>query len=210
MAEELALPEGVEAGRVDAASPGTLSAAQLLLGAAQPAPPQAGGAPAGLAPPAARTGGLQLARSGLLKRAPARALQLSGEQAPAPAAIAATFTHARDTPRAAADLLDPPPLGTVEVKQLWNAMSERMRVLLPRASLAMAKALSEAQVRERLYSTGAGDVLSGDLLVNNVGVSAGYQSPPHFDTGDVGWTFAFAVKCACACTVHSRKRNAPG
>ena len=97
-----------------------------------------------------------------------------------------------------------------KVKQLWDAMSERMHTLLPRASEAMVNALSEAKVRERLYSTGAGDVLSKDLLVNNVGVSAAYQSPPHFDSGDVGWTFAFAVKCACACTVHSCKRNAPG
>ena len=39
------------------------------------------------------------------------------------------------------------------------------------------------------------------VLVNNVGVSAAYQSPPHFDTADVGWTFAFACKCGpCMCS----------
>jgi len=92
--------------------------------------------------------------------------------------------------------MDEPTFGGTDVKRLWNAMSERMHALLPQASTAMAKALSEAKVRERLYSTGAGDALSDDLLVNNVGVSAAYHSPPHFDAGDVGWTFAFAVKCS--------------
>ena len=94
--------------------------------------------------------------------------------------------------------MDQPRFGGPEVKRLWNAMSERMHALLPRASAAMVGALSKAKLRERLYSTEAGDVLSDDLLLNNVGVSAAYQSPPHFDTGDVGWTFAFAVKCTCA------------
>ena len=37
--------------------------------------------------------------------------------------------------------------------------------------------------------------MSDDLLVHNVGVSAAYQSPPHVDGGDVGWTAALAVKC---------------
>ena len=91
--------------------------------------------------------------------------------------------------------MDAPRFGGPEVKHLWNAMSERMHALLPQASAAMVKVLSEAKVRERLYSTRAGDVLSDDLLLNNVGVSAAYQSPPHLDTGDVGWTHAFAVKC---------------
>ena len=52
-------------------------------------------------------------------------------------------------------------------------------------------------MRERLYSVATIDAVSDDLLVNNVGVSAAYQSPPHFDVTDVGWTFAFACKCGC-------------
>ena len=89
-----------------------------------------------------------------------------------------------------------------KIKCLWNAMSVRMHALLPQASAAKVEVLSEAKVRERLYSSQAGEVLSDDLLVNNFGVSAAYQS--HFDTGDVGWTFAFAVKCA-----SQRKRDRP-
>jgi len=46
-----------------------------------------------------------------------------------------------------------------------------------------------------VYSAGAANVLSRDLLVNNVGVSESYQSPPHIDKNDIGWTFAFACKC---------------
>lgn len=93
------------------------------------------------------------------------------------------------------------------IKRLWNAMSARMHALLPQASAAMVEALREAKVRERLYSTQAGNVLSDDLLLNNVGVSAEYQSPPHFDVGDVGWTFAFAVKCCKQ--QKDRKRACP-
>ena len=59
-------PEAAVANRVEAASPSMLSAAQLLLGAAQLAPPHLGLAPpqglappSGLAPAASRTGGLQ-------------------------------------------------------------------------------------------------------------------------------------------------------
>ena len=49
------------------------------------------------------------------------------------------------------------------------------------------------RVRERLYTgTMASGVISDDLVVNNVGVSSEYQSPPHFDVADVGWTAAFA------------------
>lgn len=41
------------------------------------------------------------------------------------------------------------------------------------------------QVRRRLYSASAAECVSDDLLVNNVGVSAAYMSPPHFDVSDV-------------------------
>jgi len=115
--------------------------------------------------------------------------------------------------------MDQTRFGGPPVKCLWNAMSERMHALLPRASAAMVDVLSKAKVRERLYSTEAGNVLSDDLLLNNVGVSAAYQSPPHLDTGDVGWTFAFAVKCTStsSCTSSAtcqrpskRKRKSRG
>ena len=40
------------------------------------------------------------------------------------------------------------------------------------------------------------DLISHGLVVNNVGVSAAYFSPPHFDRSDVGWTFAMAMATA--------------
>ena len=91
--------------------------------------------------------------------------------------------------------------GGEALKKLWNDISTRMHALLPVASANMVKKLREAGVRERLYSAAAIEAMSDDLLVNNVGVSAAYQSPPHFDTADVGWTFAFACKCGpCMCS----------
>ena len=59
----------------------------------------------------------------------------------------------------------------------------------------MVKELQKARVHERVYSAGAVNFLSRDLLVNNVGVSESYQSPPHIDKNDIGWTYAFACKC---------------
>jgi hypothetical protein len=90
---------------------------------------------------------------------------------------------------------EPERFGGAQLKGLWNDISGRMRALLPSACEAMAAALEAAGVRERLYSVAARDVISDDMLVNNVGVSAAYQSPPHVDANDVGWTFAFACKC---------------
>ena len=91
-----------------------------------------------------------------------------------------------------------------QMRKILDALSERMHAALPRTCLYMVDALQQAGVRERLYTTVAGGVVSGDLLVNNVGVSAAYQSPPHFDLNDVGWTFAFACKCGVL-----NKRPAP-
>ena len=70
-----------------------------------------------------------------------------------------------------------------------------MHAVLPAACGGMVGELAAARVRERLYTAAAQEVVSDDLLVNNVGVSSSYQSPPHLDKNDVGWTFAFAVKC---------------
>ena len=72
---------------------------------------------------------------------------------------------------------------------------QRMRALLPSAMDVLEKSLAAARVPERLYTTQARKMISDDLIVHNVGVSSAYQSPPHFDVGDVGWTFAFACKC---------------
>ena len=82
-----------------------------------------------------------------------------------------------------------------KLKDFWNHLSSKMHALLPFACDAMASALSAASILERCCSLMAQFVTSNDLLVNNVGVSAAYQSPPHLDTRDMGWTFAFPSKC---------------
>ena len=80
-----------------------------------------------------------------------------------------------------------------------------MRAMLPRSCEATRAALEVAELRDRLFSTLASGVISDDLLVNNVGVSAAYQSPPHFDVNDIGWTFAFSAKCGdTSCTAQCR------
>ena len=81
------------------------------------------------------------------------------------------------------------------LKPIWNAISERMHALMPAAMGELAKQLAERGVRDNLRTTVGAEVVSDDLIVNNVGVSSEYQSPPHFDVKDVGWTFAFALKC---------------
>ena len=78
---------------------------------------------------------------------------------------------------------------------------------MPSAMNELRIALATANVRERLYTTLAGGVVSDDLIVNNVGVSSEYQSPPHFDVGDVGWTCAFAVKCGEIDQDHSEVKQ---
>jgi hypothetical protein len=89
---------------------------------------------------------------------------------------------------------EPEQFSTPGVKWLWNYVSERMHALLPSASKEMVRLLRAAGVRDRLYTEMARSVTSDDLLVNNVGISAGFQSPPHHDGRDVGWTFAFTCK----------------
>ena len=83
---------------------------------------------------------------------------------------------------------------------IWEAISKRMHAALPHVSKRMVEELQKAGVHERVYSAGAPNFLSKDLLVNNVGVSESYQSPPHIDKNDIGWTYAFACKCGpCLC-----------
>jgi len=81
------------------------------------------------------------------------------------------------------------------IQMLFEAISKRMHAALPQVMDRMKKELQKVGVHERVYSAGAANVLSRDLLVNNVGVSESYQSPPHIDKNDIGWTFAFACKC---------------
>ena len=90
---------------------------------------------------------------------------------------------------------NPAQFGAAALKPIWESISARMRDLMPAAMNELKEALEKANVRERLYTTLAGGVVSDDLIVNNVGVSSEYQSPPHFDVRDVGWTCALAVKC---------------
>lgn len=87
----------------------------------------------------------------------------------------------------------PEQFGGDVVKPIFNAISARLHALLPSSTSRLAAALEHNCVRERLYTgTMASGVISDDLVVNNVGVSSEYQSPPHFDVSDVGWTAAFS------------------
>lgn len=81
------------------------------------------------------------------------------------------------------------------VQATWEAIATRLNGLLPRASRRLSQELAAAKVKERLYCAQAGNLISRDALVNNVGVSAAYHSPAHVDRNDVAWTAAFAVKC---------------
>ena len=90
---------------------------------------------------------------------------------------------------------EPKRFDVLRLKEFWNSTSDRMHELLPSACKAMVSALSAARVRDRLCARLAHDAISDDCLVNNVGVSAAYQSPPHFDESDMGWTYALAFKC---------------
>jgi len=109
--------------RTAATTPSSMAAALMLaaLPQAHLLAPDAHGAAAAVVPLAlGRVLGLEPMRiGGSLKRAPSRSLQLdAAEAAPIMAASSSTsapgpaFVHALDTPRAAADLFAPPPLGT--------------------------------------------------------------------------------------------------
>ena len=88
---------------------------------------------------------------------------------------------------------------TPEVKRVWNALAKRMHALMPGACARVVELLERSGVRERLISADACQTCSDDLLVNNVGVSSRYQSPAHCDKKDLGWTYAFSVKCCWGC-----------
>ena len=94
---------------------------------------------------------------------------------------------------------DEPQLGLAAgrevVQDTFEAIAARLKSLLPCASCRLSEELCVARVRERLYCAQAAVLMSEDGLVNNVGVSAAYQSPAHVDRNDVAWTAAFAVKC---------------
>ncbi len=91
---------------------------------------------------------------------------------------------------------------------IWEAISKRMHAALPQASEQMVDELQKTGLHERVYSAGAGNFVSRDLLVNNVGVLESCQSPPHIDKNDVGWTFAFVCKWGpCLCNTLVEKTN---
>ena len=81
------------------------------------------------------------------------------------------------------------------MKRLWNALAARMHSLMPETSAGMVEQLDQSGVRELLITADACETCSDDLLTNNVGVSSRYQSPNHRDKNDIGWTYAFSVKC---------------
>ena len=93
------------------------------------------------------------------------------------------------------DHFEDPQCAPALLKPTWEALAGRMHALLPSTCARLAAELEARNVRQRVYSATGLAVVSEDLIVNNVGASAGYCSPSHFDRRDVGPTFAFAVKC---------------
>jgi len=85
------------------------------------------------------------------------------------------------------------------VRGVWDSISARLHVLLPRTTRRLAQALEAANVRGRMYCEDAKGLVSNDGVCCNVGVSAAYQSPAHSDANDVGLTAAFSIKCYCGC-----------
>ena len=94
------------------------------------------------------------------------------------------------------------------VRGVWNSISARLNVLLPRTTRRLSQALEAANVRGRMYCEDAKGLVSNDGVCCNVGVSAAYQSPAHSDANDVGLTAAFSIKCYCGCA--QRRFPAPG
>jgi hypothetical protein len=92
------------------------------------------------------------------------------------------------------------------IKTICEASSKRMHAALLQASGQMVEELQKASVHEREYSAGAGNFASSDLLVNKVGVSESYQSPPYIDRNDIGWTYTFACKCL-VCAMQAELTN---
>ena len=85
--------------------------------------------------------------------------------------------------------------GKEQMKWLMNALSARMHSALPRTYGRLREALVEADLGKHLYSEDAPDFVSDDWVCSNIGLSAGYQSPPHCDVNDMGPCMAVAVKC---------------
>ena len=59
----------------------------------------------------------------------------------------------------------------------------------------LREALVEADLGKHLYSEDTPEFVSDDWVCSNIGLSAGYQSPPHCDVNDMGPCMAVAVKC---------------
>ena len=86
-------------------------------------------------------------------------------------------------------------LGPDAMQPVMEAMSTAMKGMLPTAFSTLASELRAACVHERCYSEIAKKLTSCDLIANNVGASSHYESPAHYDSNDIGWTVAVAIKC---------------
>ena len=75
--------------------------------------------------------------------------------------------------------------GKEQMKWLMNALSARMHSALPQTYGRLRKALAEADLGKLVYSKDAPDFVSDDWVCSNIGLSAGYQSPPHCDVNDI-------------------------
>ena len=85
--------------------------------------------------------------------------------------------------------------GKEQMKWLMNALSALMHSALPRTYGRLREALVEADLGKHVYSEDTPEFVSDDWVCSNIGLSAGYQSPPHCDVNDMGPCMAVAVKC---------------
>ena len=90
-----------------------------------------------------------------------------------------------------------------EVEEVWDAVADCMRLLIPRATAALAAAIAASDMHGRVNPVLPRGAISSDGVVNNVGVSSDYASRSHYDLKDVGWTVAVSLKCdrpgRCCC-----------
>ena len=82
-----------------------------------------------------------------------------------------------------------------ELEEVWDAVADCMRELIPSATAALALSMVAGGMHSRVNPELPRGVISSDGLVNNVGVSSDYASRLHYDFKDVGWTVALSLKC---------------
>jgi hypothetical protein len=86
-------------------------------------------------------------------------------------------------------------IGPDAMQPVMEALSTAMKGMLPTAFSTLGSELRAARVLDRCYSEDAKKLTSHDLVANNVGASSHYESPAHYDSNDIGWTVAVAIKC---------------